>query len=340
MPRAGVATIDSICGIAHRCGGQDRCLYFAHVLCGEVIADSRQHGRAPVQDLDRRRRTPGGLAHRGRPMGSPTRTARPALMAPASAGPCGANSTTTVDPMLNQPSSAPRSSAMIGSRHGQVARLAWPFAPDPPGPGEAHAADEERADQHDGERPGRRVEDAGNALVAREQARHAVRRRRIDAEQVAGDESREAQRPGQRHVHAVVVVGREVDGHEVTAREFRRQRGVAAEQGRGRVVDALGLQQRVARDAAGLAHRAIGRAERRRCFRVETACAGAQPAGEEVVEARVAVRGRAAPLPRGRPGSATGTRESGPRARNRSATRRSSRRSGTAGAAGAGTASR
>ena len=76
-----------------------------------------------------------------------------------------------------------------------------------------------------------------------------------------GTMTRDAQGPGEGHVHAVIIVGREIDRREIAARELRRQRRIAAQQRRGRVVDALGLHQRVARDAAGLAHGAVGRAE-------------------------------------------------------------------------------
>ena len=162
---------------------------------------------------------------------------------------------------------------MIGSWPAARAACAA-LGPDPFGPGEAHAADEERADEDHGHRPGRRVEDAGDALVAREKARNARGSRRIDAEQVARHEAREAQRAGERHVHAVVVVRREVDGRECAAREFRRQRRVAAQQCRGRIVDALGLQQRVARDPARLAHKAVGGAEGRARVCVERPRAG------------------------------------------------------------------
>ena len=85
----------------------------------------------------------------------------------------------------------------------------------------------------------------------------------------------------------MVVVRREVDRRKAAARELRRERGVAAEQSRGRVFDALGLEQGVAGDRPGLAHHAIGWTKCRARICIEAARACAQPAREEIIEAHV-----------------------------------------------------
>jgi hypothetical protein len=158
---------------------------------------------------------------------------------------------------------------------------------------EADAADVERADEHHRERSGRRVEAADHALVARKEPRHRRRGRAVDAEQRAGQVVHRAQRAGERHVHAVVVVRREVDRRELPADE--RQRAVrAAEQLGERVAAVLRRQPRLhqplALDRAALADRAVAGAGERERARRERARAGLERAGEERVEGRVAFR--------------------------------------------------
>ena len=153
-------------------------------------------------------------------------------------------------------------------------------------PDRGHAADDGGADEREHEPADRlRLEHADDALVAREQARHAARRGRVDREQRAGHVDHPAQHAVARHVDAVVVLRAEVERGEAAVVELLGERGVAADQRRGRVAVALGLEDLVLLDPAELADRAVDRAdqvgvgERPRAF--------AQGAGEEVVEAGV-----------------------------------------------------
>ena len=155
-------------------------------------------------------------------------------------------------------------------------------------PDRRHAADDGRADEGEHERADeRRLEHADDALVAREQARHAARRRRVDREQRARDVDHPRQHAVARHVDAVVVLRAQVERREAAVVEARGELVVAADQRGRRIAVALGLQDLVVLDAAELADRAVDRAdqvgvgERPRAF--------LQRAGEEVVEA--AVRG-------------------------------------------------
>ena len=130
------------------------------------------------------------------------------------------------------------------------------------------------------------LEDADDTLVAREQARHAARRRRIDREQRPRDVDHPRQRAVARHVDAVVVLRAQVERREAAVVEALGERVVAADERRRRIAMALGLQDLVVLDAAELADRSVDRAdqvgvgERPRAF--------LQRAGEEVVEAAYA----------------------------------------------------
>ena len=68
-----------------------------------------------------------------------------------------------------------------------------------------------------------------------------------------------AQLAGERHVDAVVVVRRQVDSRERAAGEGALPGGIAGEQRAQAVFVALGLQQPVGAERAGLAHRAVDR---------------------------------------------------------------------------------
>jgi hypothetical protein len=105
------------------------------------------------------------------------------------------------------------------------------------------------------------LEDADHALVAREQARHAARRHRVDREQVAGHVDHARQPAGAGHVDAVVVLRAQVERGELAVLEARGQHRIAADQRGRRVAVALGLEDLVAVDGAELADRAVDRAD-------------------------------------------------------------------------------
>src|SRR6185437_7627047 len=70
-----------------------------------------------------------------------------------------------------------------------------------------------------------------------------------------------AQRAFQRHVHAVVVARRQVDGDEPAVAVRRGGGLVATEKFGGGVVLTLGLEDAAVDDGAGLADAAVGRRE-------------------------------------------------------------------------------
>ncbi len=141
-----------------------------------------------------------------------------------------------------------------------------------------------RAYQHHGHRTALGVEQADHPLVAGEQLGNVFRGGLVHREQPAGNVDHLAQGAGQRHVHAVVVPGGQVDGGEVAAHEGRGQFGVAAEQFGQAVAVAFGLEDPPVLDRAELADRAIGRAEHRAGLLGQRAGAILQGAGEEGIE--------------------------------------------------------
>ena len=99
------------------------------------------------------------------------------------------------------------------------------------------------------------------------------------------------------HVDAVVVARAQVDGGEVPVLELRRQRRVAAQQGRGAVVVALGLKNLILGNGAKLTDGSIDGANP--IGSGQRARTRAQGAGEKIVEA--GVRGRIRGLKRATP---------------------------------------
>ena len=128
-------------------------------------------------------------------------------------------------------------------------------------PHRRHAADDRRADEHQHPRPARPVEQADDALVAREQPGHAARGGRVHREQVARHMDHPQQPAGARHVDAVIVARAQVQRREPSAVEARGQRGIAADQRRGGVVVAFRLQDAIPVDRTELADRAVHRAD-------------------------------------------------------------------------------
>ena len=102
------------------------------------------------------------------------------------------------------------------------------------------------------------VELADDALVAREQAGMVRAVAAFTLNSWPGHVTRRRQPARERHVDAVVVVGREVDAGEAAAVVTPRRRLVGQQRAR-RVVHALGLQQLPVANRAELAHRAVHR---------------------------------------------------------------------------------
>src|SRR6187455_1795795 len=117
-------------------------------------------------------------------------------------------------------------------------------------PNGGHAADVEGADQDDAKRRPVGVESAEHALVAREQAGYQLRRGPIHAEEASRHIKAFPQLAGERHVDAVIVVGRQVDSREGSAGEGSLPCAIAGEQRAQRVFVALGLQQPIGVDRA------------------------------------------------------------------------------------------
>ncbi|CAM5496232.1 hypothetical protein RLIN73S_02511 [Rhodanobacter lindaniclasticus] len=99
-----------------------------------------------------------------------------------------------------------------------------------------------------------------------------------------------AQRAFQRHVHAVVVARRQVDGGEAAVAVRRGGGLVATEQFGGGVVLALGLEDAPVDDRAGLADAAVGGREQGGRVGVGLARAGFELAREERIEVLVGQR--------------------------------------------------
>ena len=169
-----------------------------------------------------------------------------------------------------------------------LAQLAGARGVDHTVPDGGHAADDGGADQYQHKGAKLALEHADHALVARKQAGYAARGGGVDREQVTGHMNHAQQAPGAGHVDAVVVAGAEVDGGKVPVGKLRGQGGIAADQGLGAVVVALGLKNLVARitgDGPQLADGPIDGANPV-CIG-QRAHAGAQGAGEKLVEAGV-----------------------------------------------------
>ena len=154
-----------------------------------------------------------------------------------------------------------------------------------------HAGHQQRTHHHTGHRPEAGVEMADQALVACEQARHAVDRRRADAEQAPRHVHGLAQGAGPRHVHPVVVARGQVHGG-VQAIVVRLGILGAAQQFGGSERLALGLEDAAGLDPAELADPAVGRHHQAARIGVGHAGARLQRAGEELVEGRIAARVR------------------------------------------------
>ena len=143
------------------------------------------------------------------------------------------------------------------------------------------------ADQYHGHRAALGVKNAHGALVAGEQLRHVFGGGLVDREQAARHVDHLAQGAGQWHVHAVVVLGRQVNGGELAAHELRRNGRVATDQFQHAVAVAFGLEYTTVLDRPQLADSAIGRAQHRTRGLIQRARAVFQGTGEEGVEVLV-----------------------------------------------------
>ena len=165
------------------------------------------------------------------------------------------------------------------------AHLAGPRRVDHPVPHSRHAADDRGTHQHQHERTEGRIEAAHHAFVARKQARHRGRRRRVHRKQITRhmNHAREASRA--RHVDAVVILRAQVQRRKVAVRKSCCLFRIAAEQGIRRVAVSFGREDVGACDGTELADCAIHRAQQiGRCQRPH---AGLEFAREELVEGRV-----------------------------------------------------
>ncbi len=153
-----------------------------------------------------------------------------------------------------------------------------------------HAADEQRADQDQRHPAEIGVEFADDALVAREESRHGARGRGIHAEQIAGNVHGAERLARDRHVDAVIVVGREIDAGEGAIEIGLRGARVGAQQFVQRVVVPLGLQQLAVGDRAALAERAVDGTDDGVVRGIDGPRAGTQCAREKIVEAAIGER--------------------------------------------------
>ena len=128
-------------------------------------------------------------------------------------------------------------------------------------PDGGHAAHDGRAHQHQHPRPPRRIEDADHPFVAGKEAGNGGCGGRADGEQVAWhvDHLAKAARAG--HVDAVIVARAQVDGGELAVHKVLGQLAVTGQQGRGRVVMPLGLEDATGVDVPQLADGTIHRAD-------------------------------------------------------------------------------
>ena len=91
-------------------------------------------------------------------------------------------------------------------------------------------------------------------------------------------------------MHAVIVLGRQVDGGEFAAHKGRCALGVAAQQLHQAEAVALGLEDAAMFDLAQLADCTVGRAQNRAGGRVQGAGTVFQGAGEEIIEVLIGRR--------------------------------------------------
>ncbi len=162
--------------------------------------------------------------------------------------------------------------------------LGWRYQPGPHG---FDRSDDHRANQHHGHRPALCVEQANHALVAGKQFGDVLCGGLVDREQAARHVDHFPQGTGQRHVHAVVILGRQVDGGELAAHERRGHCRVTAQQLLRAETVALGLEDAAVLDRAKLADGTVGGAQDGARGLVQWAGTRLQGAGEEGIEVLV-----------------------------------------------------
>src|SRR5476649_2658545 len=132
-----------------------------------------------------------------------------------------------------------------------------------PGPDGINRRDDHRTHQHHRHRAAFGVEQADNTFVTGKQLRHVFGGGLVDRENSTWHVDHLAKRTGQRHMHAVVVLGRQVNSGEIAAHKRCSQCGIAAQQFQHAEAVALGLEHAAVFDWAKLADGAVGRAEYR-----------------------------------------------------------------------------
>ena len=136
----------------------------------------------------------------------------------------------------------------------------------------------------------RSAEGGDHTLVAGKQVRHVLGGERVDREEIPRHEHHALQHAVQRHVDAVVILGRQIDGGEVAILERRNQILIAAQQLASAVVVALGLDDATLLDRTELADGTIHRQRQGQGIFYHGADTGLELAGEELVEALVVGR--------------------------------------------------
>ena len=128
-------------------------------------------------------------------------------------------------------------------------------------PDGGHAAHDGSAHQHQHPRPPRRIEDADHPFVAGKETGNGGCGGRADREQIPRHVDHLSQVACAGHVDAVIVARAQVDGGELTVHKVLGQLAVTGQQGRGRVVVPLGLEDATSVDVPQLTDGAIHRAD-------------------------------------------------------------------------------
>ncbi len=157
------------------------------------------------------------------------------------------------------------------------------------GPGRGNAGYVQRTDQHDRECPGGRIEFADQPFVGSEQSWHGSRRAAVHGQAVTGHVQHTPKAACYRGMDTMVVLRGQVDGQETAAVVIALRMFIAKQSGNG-VVHAFRLNQPAVLDRAGLLHGTVDRAAQTVRCRIQRSRAGQQPAGEKIVETRIAFR--------------------------------------------------
>ncbi len=158
------------------------------------------------------------------------------------------------------------------------------------GPDGLDAGHDSGTDQHQRHGAMRGAEGGHHPFVAGKQVGHVFGGERVDREEIPRHEHHALQHAIERHMDAVVILGRQIDGGEVAILERRHQILITAQQLAGAVVVALGLDDTALADGAELADGAIDRQGQGHGVFHQGANTGLELTGEELVEALVVGR--------------------------------------------------